>query len=120
MTCPHKRVLRLSSWLTPFLFIGLAFGQNSALRITEPAPSRDGTIVTTEPAISLKGTLAWTGGDRRVLWESNRGFSDLAISTLADDRRTILWSSASPVPLRPGINHIRIKALGQPGAVPAS
>jgi hypothetical protein len=98
------------------LFCSLALGQNAALRITEPVPSRDGTIVTNKPAISLKGTLAWTGGDKRVMWEINRGFSDLAGVTLSDDRKTILWSSSSPVPLRPGINHLRIKALGQPGA----
>jgi len=79
-------------------------------------PSRDGTSVTSEPAIPLKGTLAWKGGDNRVLWESSRGFSDLAAVHLAGDSKTILWNSSTPVPLRPGINHVRIKALGQPGA----
>jgi hypothetical protein len=91
----------------------LAFSQNGALRLTEPKPSKDGTIITSEPALNLQGTLAWKGGDRRVLWESNRGFSDLATVRLADDGRTILWSSSAPVPLRLGVNHVRIKALGQ-------
>jgi hypothetical protein len=104
------------SWLIPLVFCGSSFGQNGALRITEPTPSKDRTFVTNEPAISLQGTLAWTGGDQRMLWESSRGFSDLAAVHLADDRKTILWNSTSPVPLRPGINHVRIKALGQPGA----
>ncbi len=94
----------------------MALCQNAALRLTEPAPSKDGTILTNEPAILLKGTLAWTGGDRRILWESNRGFSDLATVQLDGDGKTVLWSSTAPVPLRPGINHVRIKALGQPGA----
>jgi hypothetical protein len=47
------------------------------------------------------------------MWQSNRGFSDLATVRLADDGKTILWSSSAPVPLRLGINHVRIKALGQ-------
>src|ERR1700722_11018745 len=102
--------------LASVMFCGLAFGQNGALRLTEPTPGKDGTLVTNEPAISLKGTLAWAGGDRRVLWGSCGGFSDLAPVPLADDRKTILWSSSAQVPLRPGINHVRIKALGQPGA----
>jgi hypothetical protein len=97
-------------------FCSLAFGQTNALKITQPATSNGRTIVTTDPAISFEGTLAWSGGDRRVLWESNRGFSDLAAVSLADDGKTILWSSNTQVPLRPGINHVRIKALGQPGA----
>jgi hypothetical protein len=50
------------------------------------------------------------------MWESSRGFSDLASTNLAAGGRTVLWSSTSPVPLRPGINHVRVKALGQPGA----
>jgi hypothetical protein len=118
VTRPHQSVLRYLylSWLAPLLFCGLAFSQNSALRITDPIPSRDGTIVTSEPALTLEGTLAWTGRDRRVLWESSRGFSDLARVSLAADGKTILWSSSTPVPLRPGINHVRIKALGQPSA----
>jgi hypothetical protein len=97
-------------------FCRLAFSQNDALRITEPTPSRDGTIVTGSPAISLQGTLAWTGGDMRVLWKNDRGFSDLATVALTDDRNTVLWNSTSPVPLRPGVNHVRIRALGQSGA----
>jgi hypothetical protein len=120
VTRPHTRVLRRLSWFVawsaPLLFGGLAFGQNGALHITEPTPGKNGTIVTHEPEISLKGTLSWKGGDRRVMWESSRGFSDLAAVHLADDRKTILWSSSVPVPLRAGINHIEIKALGQPGA----
>jgi len=102
-------------WIMPFLG-SLAFGQNGALRLTEPLTKKDHTVVTSEPAISLKGTLAWTGGDRRVLWMSNRGFSDLASVALADDHKTVIWSSTAPVPLRPGVNHLRIRALGQPGA----
>ncbi len=47
------------------------------------------------------------------MWQSNRGFSDLATVRLADDGKTILWSSSAPVPLRLGVNHVRIKALGQ-------
>ena len=98
------------------LFSSLAFGQNGALRITEPTPGKNGTIITHEPEISLKGTLSWKGGDRRVIWESSRGFRDLATVSLAGGSKTILWSSSAPVPLRAGINHIEIKALGQPGA----
>ena len=116
MTCRNARVVGCLSWLTPLLFCGLAFSQNSALRVTEPAPSKDATIVTSEPAILLKGTLSGTSGDMRVLWESNRGFSDLATVALADGGQTVLWNSTSPVPLRPGINHVRIQALGRPGA----
>ena len=116
MTCPRTLVVRSFSWLVPLIFCGLALGQNGALRITEPAPSKDGTLVTDEPAIALRGTLAWTGGDRRVLWESSRGFSDLAIVTEGHDGRAIFWSTSSPVPLRPGSNQVRIRALGQPGA----
>jgi hypothetical protein len=115
VTCPHTYLIKRRSWLTAFFLCGLAFAQNRALRITEPTPSKDGSIVTSEPAISLKGTLSWTGGDRRVLWESNRGFSDLAAVHLADDRKSISWSTSSPLPLHPGINHVRIKALGQAG-----
>ena len=116
MICPSQRIpVPLFSVLS-LLFPVLAFGQDGALRVIDPAPSKDGTIVTTEAALSLKGTLAWKGGDKRVLWESNRGFSDLATVTLADDRQTVLWNSTSPIPLRPGVNHVRIKALGQPGA----
>jgi len=115
VTRPHKTVFIYLSWLAPLLFSSLAFSQNGTLHVTEPTPSRDGTIMTSEPAVSLKGTLDGTGGDRRVLWESNRGFSDLAAVTLGDDGKTVLWSSGV-VPLRLGINHVRIKALGQPGA----
>ena len=94
MSCLNIRVL---TWL-PLLSVSLAFGQNGALRITEPVPQKDGTIVTGEPAIRLKGTLSWTGGDTRVLWTNQRGFSDLAAVTVAEDRRTVLWSAASPIP----------------------
>jgi hypothetical protein len=52
----------------------------------------------------------------RVLWKSDRGFSDLATVTLAADHKTVLWNSTLPVPLRPGLNHMRIRALGQSGA----
>jgi len=117
VTRPHTSVLIPRFGLVLWLFCGLTFAQNSALRIEEPVPTKDGTIVTSEPAIALKGTLSWTGGDRRVLWESNRGFSDLASVNLANDRKTISWSTSTPVPLRPGINHIRVRALGQPGAI---
>jgi hypothetical protein len=104
------------AWLAPLFLGGLTFGQNGALRVTEPPPSKNAAIFTSEPAIPLQGTLSWTGGDMRVLWQSNRGFSDLAAVTVAEDGRTVLWNAASPVPLRPGINHVRIMALGQPGA----
>ena len=116
MTHLATRIVRHLSWSAYLIFCGLAFSQNGVLRVTEPTPSKDGTIITSDPAIYLKGTLTSAGEDRRVLWESNRGFSDLATVTLADDRRTVLWRSSSPVPLRPGINHVRIKAIGQPGA----
>ena len=115
MTCSQTLVIQRFPWLIPLLFCGLALGQVSALRVTEPAPSKDGTIVTNEPAIYLKGILTSTSGDSSVLWESNRGFSDLAIVGPAADAKTILWTSSSPVPLRPGINHVRIRALGQSG-----
>jgi hypothetical protein len=98
------------------ILCGSVFSQNGDLRVTEPEPSKDGTIVIQEPAIYLRGTLSWRGGDQRVLWESNRGFSDMATVRLMDDGRTVMWNSTTPVPLRPGINHVRIKALGQPGA----
>jgi hypothetical protein len=97
------RVARRLSWAASLLFCGLAISQESALRVTEPTPSQDGTIVTTEPAIYLKGTLAAAGEDVRVLWENNRGFSDLATVKLVGEGKTLLWSSRSPVPLRPGI-----------------
>ena len=119
MTSPNTRVLRRFAWLAwlaPLFLGGLTFGQNGALRVTEPPPSKNAAIFTSEPAIPLQGTLSWTGGDMRVLWQSNRGFSDLAAVTVAEDGRTVLWNAASPVPLRPGINHVRIMALGQPGA----
>jgi Astacin (Peptidase family M12A)/Abnormal spindle-like microcephaly-assoc'd, ASPM-SPD-2-Hydin len=79
-------------------------------------PSKDGTIVTGEPAIYLKGTVAAQSGENRVWWESNRGFSDLATVRSADEGRLAFWSSTSAIPLRPGINHVRIKALDRPGA----
>jgi hypothetical protein len=105
---------RVFAWI-PLLFGSLAFGQNRALRITEPALAYDHTIMTSEPSIQLKGTLAWTGGDMRVLWKNERGFSDLATVKLADDKRTVEWSTTAPIPLRPGINQVRIRALGQAG-----
>jgi hypothetical protein len=55
-----------------------AFSQSGDLRITEPAVSKDGTIVTSERAVTLTGTLSSKGGDQRILCESSRGFSDLA------------------------------------------
>ena len=119
VTSPNTRVLRRFAWLAwlaPLFLGGLTFGQNGALRVTEPPPSKNAAIFTSEPAIPLQGTLSWAGGDMRVLWQSNRGFSDLAAVTVAEDGRTVLWNAASPVPLRPGINHVRIMALGQPGA----
>ena len=116
MTYPGTRFMRGLFWLAPLLFCSIALSQNGALRLTEPTPAKDGTFVTSNPAIHLTGTLAWAGGDKRVLWESNRGFHDLATVNLADDGKTILWSTTAPVPLRPGINHVQIKALGQPGA----
>ena len=116
MTCRYNRALTRLNWLLPLLFCSPAFSQNGALRVTDPVPSKDGTIVTKDSAISLRGTLSYTGGDMRVLWESSRGFSDLATVTLADDGRTVQWRSTAPVPLRVGNNHVRIKALGQPSA----
>jgi len=107
-----RRAVRLLPWLS----CGLAFAQNGALRITDPLPSKDGTVVTSDPAISLRGTLAWSGGDMRVLWRSNRGFRDLASEAVAADGRTVIWNTTTPVPLRPGINQVRVEALGQPGA----
>ena len=111
MTCLNTRVL---AWLP--LFGSLAFGQKGALRITEPVPATDHTIMTSEPSIRLKGTLAWSGGDMRVWWKNERGFRDLATVKLADDKRTVEWSTTAPIPLRPGINQVRIRALGQAGA----
>src|SRR5580698_7045376 len=102
-------------WI-PLLLTSLAFGQNGALRIVEPKLAYDHTIMTSEPSIHLKGTFAWTGGDTRVLWKNERGFSDLATVKLADDQRTVEWSTTTPIPLRPGINQLRIRALNQPGA----
>jgi hypothetical protein len=112
VTCLRTCVL---AWF-PLLYCSLAFGQNGALRITEPVPAKDRTIMTSDPSIQLKGTLAWTGGDMRVLWNNQRGFSDLATVKLADDKRTVEWSTTAPIPLRPGINQVQIRALGQPGA----
>ncbi len=103
-------------WLPLILSIP-AFGQNGALRIVEPMPSKDGAIMTSEPAIHLRGTLAWTGGDKRVLWKNFRGFSDLAsVVVVSADRHKVEWNTSAPIPLRPGVNHVRIQALGQPGA----
>jgi uncharacterized repeat protein (TIGR01451 family) len=95
---------------------GLAFGQNAGLRIVEPVAKKGRTIVTGEPAIVLRGTLAWTGGDKRVLWKNQRGFSDLAAVTLSEDGHTLEWRTATPIPLRPGVNQVRVEALGQHGA----
>lgn len=106
-------MLRRLAWLAPLLLCNLAFSQNAALRITEPAPARDGSIVSDQPAIELQGT--WSGRGR-ILWESNRGFSDLAAVHFADDGRTALWSTTAPVPLRAGINHIRVKAFDGSGS----
>jgi uncharacterized repeat protein (TIGR01451 family) len=94
----------------------LAFGQNGTLRITQPKLANDHIVMTSEPSIHLKGTLAWAGGDTRVLWKNERGFSDLATVTLAEDKRTVEWSTTEPIPLHPGINQVRIRALGQAGA----
>ena len=111
MICLHTRVF---AWLA--LSGSLAFAQNAALRVTEPVPQRDGTIMTREPAIQLKGTLSGSGGDTRILWTNQRGFSDLATVDILKDRRSIAWSTTAAIPLRPGVNHVRIRALGQPGA----
>jgi hypothetical protein len=54
-------------WIAPFIFCTLAFSQDGALRLTEPKPAKDGTIFTSEPALTLKGTLASTGENKRVL-----------------------------------------------------
>jgi hypothetical protein len=113
VTCLNIRLLAA----LPLLSCGLAFGQNGALRIVEPAAKKGDTVVTNEPAITLRGTLAWTGGDMRVLWKNFRGFSDLATATVSEDGHTVLWKTNTPIPLRPGVNHLRIQALGQPGAV---
>ena len=85
MICPKMGVKKCLPWLAPLLFCGLALGQNAGLRVTDPIPSRDGSIVTSEPAIYLRGTLSSRGEDRRVLWESSRGFSDLATVPRADN-----------------------------------
>ncbi len=103
-------------WFAPLIFCGLAFGQHAAMRVTEPAPAKDGTIVTNESGLRLKGTLTVSDPGTRILWESNRGFSDLATVQLADDGQTLNWSTTTSIPLRPGLNHIRIKALGQSAA----
>jgi len=102
-------------WL-PLLLNTRALAQNGALRILEPVPSKDGTVMTSEPAIRLKGTFAWTGGDMRVQWKNFRGFSDLASVVVSADRHLVEWNTTTPIPLRPGVNHVRIQALGQPGA----
>jgi hypothetical protein len=112
----NAAILRRLPWLAPLLFCNVVFSQDGALRVTEPVPDKDGTIVTGMPAIPIKGTLSWTGGDMRVLWKNDRGFSDLAAVSLGDDGKTVLWNSVSAIPLRPGINHVRIKALGQSGS----
>jgi len=114
--CSTLSDLKRLFWIAPMLSCGLAFSQNGSLLITEPTPSKDGTIVTSSPAISLKGTVAWAGGDMRVLWNNDRGFSDLATVTLAADHKTVLWNSTSAIPLLPGINHVRVRALGPSGA----
>ena len=94
----------------------MAFGQNGALRLTSPVPSQDGTVFTSEPAISIRGTLRTAGGDRRVRWKSNRGFVDLATVAVSPGGQTVEWKSTVPVPLRPGLNRIEVTALGQLGA----
>ena len=100
----------------PLLLCSTAFAQNGALRIVEPIAKKGHTIVTSEPAITLRGTLVWKGGDTRILWKNYRGFSDLMSVTISQDNRTVLWHTTTPTPLRPGVNHIQIEALGQPGA----
>ncbi|HEX3743491.1 MAG TPA: M12 family metallopeptidase [Bryobacteraceae bacterium] len=92
-----------------------AFAQTRALKIVEPVPRKGHTIVTNEPAIVLRGTLAGTPGGIRVQWKNLRGFSDLATVSSADGHM-LLWRTRAPVPLRPGINQIVVQAMGQPGA----
>ena len=116
MICSPLSDLKRLFWIAPMLFCGLAFSQTGTLLITEPTPAKDGTIVTSSPAISLKGTATWAAGDLRVLWQNDRGFSDLASATLAADHKTVLWNSTTPIPLLPGINHVRVRALGPSGA----
>ena len=111
MTCLNSRLLVCLP-----LACGLAFGQNGALRIVEPVARKGHTVVTGDPAIVLHGTLAWTGGDRRVLWNNQRGFSDLAVVTVSADGHTLEWRTATPIPLRPGVNQVRVQALGERGA----
>ncbi len=64
----------------------------------------------------MRGTLDWTGGDTRVLWKNQRGFSDLATVKVVGDQRTVEWSTSAPIPRRPGVTQITIRALGEPAA----
>jgi hypothetical protein len=45
-----------------------------------------------------KGTLVWTGGDKRVLWESERGFSDLGGLTSRTMARPFFGAPQGPCP----------------------
>ena len=87
--------------------------ERPALVVLDPVPNKDHTIFTSGPAISLRGAISGTANLMRVLWQSNRGFSDLAMV-----QRTaggvLNWSTKATIPLRPGINHVEIKALEQP------
>ena len=49
-----------------------------ALMVLEPTPNKDHTILTSSPAVLLRGTISGSAGLTRVLWQSTRGFSDLA------------------------------------------
>jgi hypothetical protein len=92
-----------------------AFGGEMSIRIDEPLPPRNHTIISSAETIRLRGTL--TGGSAgAIIWESNRGFGDLVTSqTTGIQSNSREWIIPS-IPLKRGINQIRIKAQGSEGS----
>ncbi len=113
----HTPISTRLSWLAPLLFCSLAFSQNGALRVTEPAPSKDGTIVTSEPAIDLQGNSALDGqGQACIVGEQSRLQRSSERSVWRMTGRPFFGTPRRRFPLRLGVNHVRIKALGEAGA----
>ena len=91
------------------VFPVMAFSQ---IHVDNLEIERNHTITTSATAVPLTGSAP--AGIVKVSWESNRGFADFArLQQNADG--TTAWTISS-VPLRPGLNQIRIKALQKSGA----
>lgn len=96
------------STIAALILIVPAFGQ---LRIHNLENERNRTITTDQPALPLTGSAP--AGASRIQWESNRGFGGFA-DLRKDDGAPVTWTIPS-IPLRPGLNQIRIKAIPATG-----